>query len=206
MPVADIEVRKTADALVLPVGNAVTFTVTVTNKGPDTATGIAITDLLPPGLALVSATSSQGPYDATTGVWTIGALAQGVAGDPDAVGHHTGGWGLTNGAAKTAQVELDPVPGNDVDGVTINGQAADVQVVKTVDRAMPNVGETVTFTVTVTNNGPNAASGVQVLDTLSERLSFVSATPSQGTYTGPRACGRWGRWRARGQRRRRGCR
>ena len=180
--------RKTADTLVLPIGNDVTFTVTVTNEGPSPATGVELTDLLPAGLAFVSATPVQG-YTPTTGVWAIGALAVGAQTTLTLRATVQEAGAFTNRAAKTAQGELDPNPGNDVSGVTVNGQAADVQVVKTVDRTMPLVGETVTFTVTVTNNGPNAASGVEVLDMLSARLTFVSATPSQGTYTA--ATGLW---------------
>ena len=180
--------RKTADTLVLPIGTDVTFTVTVTNDGPSPATGVEITDLLPAGLVFVSATPVQG-YTPTTGVWTIGALAVGAQTTLTLRATVQEAGEFTNRAAKTAQGELDPNPDNDVSGVTINGEAADVQVVKTVDRTMPLVGETVTFTVTVTNNGPNAVSGVEVLDMLSARLTFVSATPSQGTYTA--ATGRW---------------
>ena len=189
VPEADIEVRKSADPLVLPVGSDVTFTVTVTNKGPSAATGVALTDVLPAGLALVSATPSQGTYTPTTGVWTLGALAVGAQTTLTLRATVQEAGAFTNRAAKTAQGELDPNPGNDVSGVTINGEEADVQVVKTVDRTMPLVGETVTFTVTVTNNGPSAVSGVEVLDVLSARLSVVRAAPSQGTYTA--ATGRW---------------
>ena len=202
-PGADIEVRKIADTLVPPVGTAVTFTVTVTNRGPSAASGVAITDLLPAGLAFVSATPVQGTYTADTGVWTIGALPVGAQTTLTLQANVQETGEFTNRAAKTAQGELDPNPSNDVSGVTINGEAADVQVVKTVDRTVALVGETVTFTVTVTNNGPSAVSGVEVLDVLSARLTDVNATPSQGTYTV--ATGRWsvGRWRPWGQQPRR---
>ena len=45
----------------------------MTNDGPDAATGVQVTDLLPAGLTFVSrATASQGTYDDVTGVWTVG--------------------------------------------------------------------------------------------------------------------------------------
>ena len=188
-PVADLQVHKTADQRVLPLGSDVTFTVTVTNAGPSAASGVAVTDVLPAGLALVSATPAQGTYTPATGEWALGALAVGtqttltLRATVEAVGP------LTNRAAKTAQTERDPNPANDASGVTVNGQEADVQVVKTVDRPTPLLGETVTFTVTVTNNGPDTATGVQVRDVLSARLTFVGATASHGTYTA--ATGLW---------------
>src|SRR4029453_1712857 len=65
---------------------------------------------------------------------------------------------------------------------TETAQQADLAVIKTVSNATPNVGDTVTFTVIVTNNGPDSATNVTVNDLLPAGLTFVSATPSQGTY------------------------
>ena len=45
------------------------------------------------------------------------------------------------------------------------------------------VGSNVTFTITASNLGPSNATGVQVTDLLPAGLTFVSAVPSQGTYT-----------------------
>jgi uncharacterized repeat protein (TIGR01451 family) len=60
--------------------------------------------------------------------------------------------------------------------------AADLALSKTVNDPTPNVGDTVVFTVTLTNHGPDTATDVQVNDPLPVGLSFVAATPSQGWY------------------------
>ena len=62
------------------------------------------------------------------------------------------------------------------------GNSADLAVTKTVDHAAPFVGDTVMFTVTLTNNGPNTATNVLLNDLLPVDLTFISATPSQGSY------------------------
>jgi uncharacterized repeat protein (TIGR01451 family) len=60
--------------------------------------------------------------------------------------------------------------------------AADIRVTKTVSDATPAVGTNVTFTVSARNLGPNNATGVQLRDVLPAGVTFVSATPSRGTY------------------------
>ncbi len=64
-----------------------------------------------------------------------------------------------------------------------NGQL-DLAITKTVDNAFPASGQVVNFTVTVTNNGPTAASGVVVSDAQPAGLTFGAATASQGTFVG----------------------
>src|SRR5262249_35061671 len=72
---ANLAVGKTVSNAAPAVGEEVTFTVTVLNRGPSPATGVAVTDVLPAGLSLVSVTPSQGGYDSGTGIWTVGNLA-----------------------------------------------------------------------------------------------------------------------------------
>ena len=68
------------------------------------------------------------------------------------------------------------------------------QVDMEVDRRDALVGETLTFTVRATNRGPSPATGVTIADALPAGLSFVSATPSQGSLRARRpASGRSGR-------------
>ena len=86
-------------------------------------------------------------------------------------------------AAKTGQNGPDPNTSNDsAAGSTVAAPAADLAVETDVDRRLALVGETVIFTVRATNRGPSPATAVALTDALSAGLSFVSATPSQGSY------------------------
>jgi LPXTG-site transpeptidase (sortase) family protein len=180
---ADIAITKTVSNTAPNQGTNVTFTVTATNNGPSAATGVQVTDLLPAGLTLVSATpSGTTTYNSGTGVWTIGPLANGANATLSLVATVTGTNPVANIAAKTAEVQPDPVLGNDTASATVTGQAADIGVVKTVSNATPNVGSNVTFTITATNHGPSNATGVEITDALPAGLTLVSATPTFGSY------------------------
>lgn len=68
-------------------------------------------------------------------------------------------------------------------GVAINAMPeADLSVSKAVNNSTPFRGQTISFTVTATNNGPDYAPNVLVTDVLPAGYTFVSATPSVGTY------------------------
>jgi len=69
--------------------------------------------------------------------------------------------------------------------VTITECVADLQVTKTADVRTASVGSNVTFTITATNNGTSPATGVTVTDVLPVGYTFVSATPSVGTWSAP---------------------
>src|SRR4029453_12299841 len=159
------------------------------NAGPDDATGVAIQDTLPVGLSFQSATASQGTYNSATGVWTVGTVINGATQTLTIIALVT----APGVQAKTASVsdvdQFDPNTGNNTDTAELDPQQADLRLTKAVSDATPNVGDTITFTVTLTNGGPSAGTGVQVTDLLPAGLTFVSASPSQGTYSS--ATGVW---------------
>ena len=78
-PEADLGITKTVDTASPLAGSTVVFTIEVRNEGPDDATGVEVRDELPDGYTFVSAETSTGGYDAATGVWAIGSLANGDA-------------------------------------------------------------------------------------------------------------------------------
>src|SRR5262249_36811702 len=158
------------------VGDQVTFTVTLANRGPNPATNVSVQDLLPVGLTFVSATPSQGTYNSTTGVWAVGLvtttgtrtlLIRATVASADA---------LTNTASIGHSDQFDPISPNNSASATETPQQADLAVAKSVSDPRPNVGDVIAYTVTLTNDGPDAATGVTVNEPIPTGLRFVGAT------------------------------
>ncbi len=74
---ADLSLTKTVDDNFPYDGDVVTFTVTLINEGPDSASNVEVTDILPEGMVFDSAIPSKGDYNENTGVWTVGNLNNG---------------------------------------------------------------------------------------------------------------------------------
>lgn len=79
-PVSDVSIDKTVNDDSADVGQTLTYTLTATNHGPSSATNVMVMDVLPGDLTYVGSSATQGSYDSSTHVWTIGNLAlDGVA-------------------------------------------------------------------------------------------------------------------------------
>jgi len=107
---ADLALSMSVDRPTPNVGDTVTFAVNLANEGPHTATGIAVTDLLPPGLSYASHSASQGGYVGGTGLWTVGTLSSGAGAVltlSAVIGSGVGG-AITNTATITAAGPFDP--------------------------------------------------------------------------------------------------
>ncbi|HVN76265.1 MAG TPA: choice-of-anchor J domain-containing protein [Thermoanaerobaculaceae bacterium] len=115
----DLSIAKTVDNAAPESGATVTFTVTVTNNSTIAATGVAVTDLLPPGLVFVSATPSQGSYDSGTGVWTVGEVDPGTPQTLLLQATVTAPGQLTNTATITAADQADPDTTNNSASVSL---------------------------------------------------------------------------------------
>ena len=188
---ADLRVEKTVSDATPNVGDTISFTVTVTNDGPDTATGIQLTDTFPTTTELqldtASIVASRGTYDAGTGIWDIGSLANGASVTLDLPAlvvnptRPTPPSAQTNIAEITAVAEPDPRPGNNKATATETPKYADLEVHKDTDKYQPNVGEDVTYTVKLTNNGPDTATDILLTDAFPSPVTYKTHTATNGT-------------------------
>jgi uncharacterized repeat protein (TIGR01451 family) len=209
VPVADLSLTKIVNNATPNVGVDVVFTATLTNGGPSTATGVAVTDLLPAGYSFVSATPSQGAYNSATGVWSVGSVASGASATLALTATVNAAGSYTNLAEVTASGTLDPdsAPNNCGGGVNLQDDCStaatvptpviNLSLTKTVDNATPAVGTDVVFTITVSNAvGYSNATGVVVTDLLPTGYNWVTDdsagayAPGTGLWTaGPVAAG-----------------
>jgi uncharacterized repeat protein (TIGR01451 family)/fimbrial isopeptide formation D2 family protein len=192
-PSADLGVVKTGPA-VAAAGGQIAWTLVATDHGPSAATGVTVSDTLPDGVTLVSATPTQGACTATGSTVTcaLGGLASGGAAQIQVLGTIAAdrqGAVLTN-AATIAGAQPDPVAGNDRSRATTTvgppaATGANLTLRKTVlGNETPQLGVALRYALDVTNAGGSAATGVVVTDTLPANLQLLSASVPGGTCKG----------------------
>ncbi|UTB33127.1 MAG: Ig-like domain-containing protein [Methanobacterium sp. ERen5] len=119
-PNADIQVKQTQTTTTENGVNYVNYTITVTNNGPGTATGVQITDLLPNGLTWYS-DNSNNAYNPTTGIWNIGTLNNAETTTITIKAIILGSGTIKNTAALTAENEEDWNYNNNAETTDIYG-------------------------------------------------------------------------------------
>ena len=166
--VPEIIPDKTANISNPNFGDNVTYTVTVTNDGIGDAKDVVVRDILGEGLKFVSATGNYTFDEATRTVTWIVDLAKGESKVFSVIATVSGYGNVTNSL----------VVGNKTTGVNVT--VPEINPDKTVDNEIPNFGDNVTYTVTVTNDGIGDANNVVITDVLDKGLKFLNAT---GNFT-----------------------
>jgi len=195
--VADLEIAKSADPSPVVAGGKITYTLTVTNHGPSAAENVMVYDRLPPGIVVTSAQIAPGPGSCSTG--TPGSVADRLtcglgtiqAGSSatitvvaDVSPNLSPGTMLENDAQAVSDVFDNNNANNFASTLTGVNAAADLVVTKA-DNPPDRVaaGETLQYTIIVTNTGPSDALNVIVEDTLPDGVTFVSANVVNGAGT-----------------------
>ena len=185
---ADLSVTKTDSPDPVLVGEELTYTMVVANSGPSSVTGVILTDILPSNVTFGSVTPSKGTCSESSGIVTcnIGSLAGGATSSVTVLvtpQQAAGGTVLSNTVTVTSGVS-DPVVSNNTatqsTEVTTQTQA-DLSVTKSDSPDPVMIWDNLAYSMTVVNSGPANATAVKLTDTLPQNVTFVSATPSQGS-------------------------
>jgi uncharacterized repeat protein (TIGR01451 family) len=189
--ITDISVVKSVDNLSPSVGDRIVFTIAVTNDGPSDATGVIIEDIIASGYNFESAIASIGSYDESIGSWDVDNLANGITETLEITVTVLPNGEYANIAELIALNTFDPdsSPDNnlnsedDQDTVSpVPTGLADLSLTKVVDTMEPNVGDTVEFTLNITNSGDSDATGVVVIDLLPVGYTYISHLTTIGIY------------------------
>ena len=183
VPTADLAVTKTGPATAT-VDSTATYTIGVTNNGPNPALNAVLTDTVPAGAELVSATASQGGCTGATPVTcTLGALTSGQSVTVSVTVHILpSATGKLVDTATVSSPTPDPMLSNNsaMATTTVTAQA-DLALTKAVSPTQVEVGQDFTYTLTVTNRGPSPATGVTVTDALPAGVTVGTVVASQGS-------------------------
>ena len=204
-PAADLAITKTDGVTSAVPGTSLTYTIKVTNNGPDSETGAAVADTFAPAIfnvagvswtcALTAGTGSCGAASGTGNLSTTVNLDSGAVATytatapilPNATGT------ISNTATVTAPATVtDSIPGNNsaTDNNTVLAGQSDLQITKTDGRTSAVPGTNLSYTITVTNAGPSTATGAAVADTLSATWFNVSGASWTCAITaGAGSCG-----------------
>jgi len=192
------------------IGGNLTYQISLSNQGSSQADGVTVTDTLPSGVTLVSATAAtaQSPSISTSNVpaakvvgtslrplsqlpnacpgttivtCTLGSVPAGTTVNINIVTQVVTAGPLTNTISASSTTAGTTVTNPTPTSSTTATSSAHLVLTGTASKNLASVGQAVTYSLTVTNAGPQSASGVTVVDNLPSILSLVSATASQGT-------------------------
>ncbi len=214
-PVLDamITMVKSVDQTIVTLGDTITYTTVLTNSGNTNATNITFTDLIPDGTTFITDSVTidgitQIGLNPNTGI-TIGAIAPNnsisIAFQVTATSTPVQN-PIANSASASYTFIADPnapivsrtVISNTV-FTTIN--TATILSSKQVDKSFSRIGDTLTYTVALTNNGNSSAQNVIFTDTMPSGTTFITntfsingipqsgANPTNGVNIGPITAG-----------------
>ncbi|HDX9640808.1 TPA: DUF11 domain-containing protein, partial [Bacillus mobilis] len=189
-PVLDamITMVKSVDQTLVTLGDTITYTTILTNSGNTNATNITFTDLIPDGTTFITDSVTidgitQIGLNPNTGI-TIGLIAPNssisIAFQVTATSTPAQN-PIANSATASYTFIADPnapivsrtVTSNTV-FTTIN--TATILSLKQVDKSFSRIGDTLTYTVALTNNGNSSAQNVIFTDTVPSGTAFIADT------------------------------
>ncbi len=190
---ADLELSMTDSPDPVKAGQNLTYTLAIRNLGAGVASQAVLTDVLPPSYHAnyVSATTSQGSCSVLTdtpysGVNTLrcalAQIAEGVTATVMIVVTPTVSNITLQNSAEIKSLGDRDLANNIASAETMVGTYADLGVSLRSDQSAATTGQNVTYTMQVSNYGPDAADA-RAMFNLPASSKLVSVTPSHGTCT-----------------------
>jgi uncharacterized repeat protein (TIGR01451 family) len=167
----------------IPIGTAATYAITVSNFGPSSSTGVVTTISLPSSFTDVTVVPDEGTFtiDANNNI-TVDTGLLGVSSSSTILVTATPeATGTAVVSASVTSDQIDPNTSNNSasNSVTV-ANAADLAIGIDATPDPVLIGNELIYTLTVTNNGPSAASEPVVSDPLPAGLTYVPGDSSAG--------------------------
>lgn len=180
---ADLSITKTdsPDPMVVPVGGNptdITYTITVTNNGPESAADVMVTDTLPGNVTFVSV-EPPGMHDSGVISANIGAMTNGQVVSFNVVVTPTG-LGVVSNTASVTSSTADGISSNNsaTATTTVREPEADISAGITAPPSCSLLpGGTANYTFTLANAGSEPAENAQLVVTFPANVTFMNSTP-----------------------------
>jgi uncharacterized repeat protein (TIGR01451 family) len=188
---ADLSISKSGPANVT-AGSNITYTITLTNTGPSVAQSVSLTDAVPSGTTFVSESQTGGPTftfsnPSPGGTGTVsGSIASFTAGSSasftlvvHALSSDSNGSTISN-TANVSSSTSDPTSADNTSTVNSTlGTSAGLSVAAS-GPSSANEGDVLTYTLSLSNNGPSNALNVVLTDVVPAGMTVLSITPNAG--------------------------
>jgi uncharacterized repeat protein (TIGR01451 family) len=173
-----LTVTKSAASNPVFAGDDLSYTLQVTNAGPDSATGVTLTDSLPATVNLISVQTSQGSYSqaGNTLTFQLGTLTAGASATISVVVVPTSPGAITNRAVLSS-AETEPEEVSLDTAVLSSVPVLNVTMVSVPD--LVRVGAVLTYSIALINQGPGVITGLSLVDILPSGMEFIAIHASQ---------------------------
>ncbi|MDX6386152.1 MAG: hypothetical protein QOK48_3725 [Blastocatellia bacterium] len=185
----DLGVTKTGPDSIAPGAN-ISYTITVLNGGPDAGVNAVLNDPLPAGTTFVSISVPSGWNCTTPSVGTNGTVnctnpSFGVTAGQSFtlvanVGAMAGGFVSNTATISSSTPDVNAENDSSTSSALITGASADLSVNKVASADTISADSDLTYTITVSNSGPDTATSATLTDPLQGNMTFVSLAQPAG--------------------------
>ncbi|WP_458404733.1 right-handed parallel beta-helix repeat-containing protein [Methanobrevibacter sp.] len=180
--ICDLVITKAVNCSSCYVSDVVEWNITVVNVGPHNATNVIVKDILPEGMELISYRVSVGNFNEVISEWSIGTLEKDTPVSLVLVTKVLIDGTFVNIATVNTTTPESDYTNNEANNTTRADPICDLVIIKVVDSKKVYLGEIVSWTIKITNNGPSEALDVKVEDILPDGLVLLSYKASKGKY------------------------